>query len=238
MLNAVFDGEATYLKDSGTEKTLTAGETASIRRLYESIPTDIQTNGLFLEGLNREPKSSDKSSALQKRLVRFYLPNTYPEDRAFWDKMTSPHMLGAFLAVLIDHYVSKSDSVAKLAPTSSSRELMLEYKRVNDVSMQFLEWVESNDILGANGLIDEDLMHVAEQFKSWRLTEFGELNDWSIPDIESRLRPLFVTERKSRRVGSKVLKTRVVSALRPEALEFLNHIREEAPHDEDAMVGE
>ena len=71
LLNIVFDGMAEYVKDSGTEKTLVAGEPAAIRRLYESTPTFVQTNALFVEALNHEPKSKDKSLALQKRLIRF-----------------------------------------------------------------------------------------------------------------------------------------------------------------------
>ena len=39
----VFDGQATYLKDSGTEKSLVAGETVAIRKLYESTPVLVQT---------------------------------------------------------------------------------------------------------------------------------------------------------------------------------------------------
>ena len=74
LLNIVYDGRSEYLKDSGTEKSLVAGDPAPIRKLYESATTMVQTNALFIEGLNREPKTKDKSSALQKRLVRYHFP--------------------------------------------------------------------------------------------------------------------------------------------------------------------
>jgi hypothetical protein len=109
LLNLVFDGQATYLKDSGAEKTLIAGEPFPIRRLYESTPTTVQTSALFVEGLQHEPKSKDKSPALQKRLVRFHFPNVYPMDRAFEKLMLSEERLGAFLSLLIDHFVKEED---------------------------------------------------------------------------------------------------------------------------------
>lgn len=241
LLNVVFDGEATYLKDSGLEKTLTAGDVGQIRRLYETHSTPVQTNGLFIEGLNREPKSSDKSSALQKRIVRFHLPNVYSLDHEFEKRVRSPKMLGALLALLIDNYVTTDTIVEKLAPTRTSLELKLEHARVNNMAMQFLEWVDTEDPLGADGLLNEALMDIAVTFQSWRLKS-NDISTWAVSDIESMLRPLFHTERRSRRIKGATTprKVRVITGFKPEVTEFLEYVRgeEEDIHDDPTMVAD
>jgi hypothetical protein len=200
----------------------------------------VQTNGLFVEGLNREPKSSDKSSALQKRIIRFHLPNVYDLDHGFESKVRSPEMLGAFLGLLIKHYVKQSEVVEKLAPPRTSIEMKLEHARVNNMAVQFLEWVEDTDPMGAAGLIGDDLMDAVTQFKSWRLRECDDISSWAIPDVESLLRPLFQTERKSKRFGGKVRKVRVITGFRPDTIEFLDYVRGEGetPDDGDTAVVE
>jgi phage/plasmid-associated DNA primase len=239
LLNVVFDGEATYLKDSGMEKTLTAGEVAQIRKLFETYPTPVQTNGLFIEGLNREPRSSDKSSALQKRIVRFHLPNTYELDHRFEQRMRSPRMLGALLGLLLDHYVRAEDVREKLAPTATSIELKLEHSMVNSMALQFLAWMDTEDALGADGLLNENLPAVAERFKYWRL-QSNDISPWSTADVESMLRPLFLTDRQSQRVNGKPRKVRVITGFKPEVVEFLDYHRgKEVDHvQQEALVDE
>lgn len=238
MLNVVFDGEATYLKDSGLEKTFTAGDTAALRKLYDTHPTDIQTNGLFVEGLNREPKSSDKSTALQARIIRFHLPNVYPLNHEFERHMRSQEMLGAFLALLIQHYVKESEVVEKLAPAKTAVDMKLEHARVNNLAVQFLEFIEDKDPLGAAGLVGEDIVDVVVTFKEWRIRDCDDITPWAVPDVESLLRPMFVTERKSRRVNHKVRKVRVITGFRETATEFLDYMRGEGETNDDTMVAE
>jgi len=234
LLNVVFDGEATYLKDSGMEKTLTAGDVAQIRRLYETYPSPVQTNGLFIEGLNREPKTSDKSSALQKRMVRFALNNVYDLDHMFEQHMRSDLMLGALLALLIDHYVKADEVVEKLRPPRTSHELKLEHARVNNLAIQFLEYIEHTDKEGANSLLKLDSVELGKKFISWRLLE-GDMN-WNVPDAETLLRPLFQTVRKSKRIDEKIVKIRMITGFKPEALEFLDYMREEETGYDGTLV--
>lgn len=236
LLNVVFDGEATYLKESGAEKTLTAGEPIELRRLYESHPTTIQTNGLFIEGLNREPKTSDKSSALQKRLVRFYLPNVYALDNQFEHRMRSQEMLGALLALLVDHYVKPTETTDKLAPTAGAVELKLEYARANNLAMQFLEHVEHTDSLGADTLIGEPMTAVVKKFQAWRLIEANDIGTWNGPDVETLLRPLFTSKRTSVRTGTKVHKIRHTTGFTAEATEFLEYLRGEGDTDDSTTA--
>jgi hypothetical protein len=236
LVNLVYDGQAEYLKDSGAEKTLIAGEVFPIRRLYDSTNTPVQTNALFIEGLQQEPKSKDKSSALQKRLVRFWFPNIYPQDNAFERMMLSEPMLGAFLSLLIDHYVLR-DAVAKeLAPTSGALELQLEHMYHNSIAMQFLKHIEETDALGVDGLIGEQLDTAVDSFRSWRVKE-GDVDRWADPDVELQLRPLFHNDRKTKRLATGPRKVRVITGLKPEAEAFLNSLKGD-PDDEqaDALV--
>lgn len=233
LANIVMDGKALYLKDSGVEKTLVAGETVSIRRLFKSEATPVSTNGLFLEGLNREPRSSDKSSALQSRITRFWFPNTYPDDMVFWDRMMSDRMLGAFLSLLIDNYVKKGDKAVMLQPTSQARSLKLEHMHANSLALQFIHYLMVNDPLGEEALLDVDSVQLHAMFSSWRIKE-NDLAPWSEVNVTAEFKPLLETVRRSRRKGSVVAKVRVVTGFKKDALDFIAEQKEEAlMHEED-----
>lgn len=235
LLNIVFDGQAEYLKDSGTEKTLIAGESASIRKLYESTPTVVQTNALFIEALNNEPKSKDKSSALQKRLVRFQFPNVYTLDTRFEKSMLTPVALGAFLSLLIDHYVVEEELAEKLAPTQRAMALQLEHMYVNSIGLQFLKYVTESDPLGVQGLLGEQQAKLVSEFKSWRVKE-DDLGTWAEPDVMALFAPLLETERRSVRVHGTPRKVRVVTSLKPEAKEFLDTLEGDDDDGTEATV--
>lgn len=231
LLNIVFDGPASYLKDSGPEKSLIAGETTPIRRLYSSLVTPVTTNALFIEGLNREPKTGDKSLALQKRLVRFVFNRTYELNFQFEHHMLSPATLGAFLSLLLDHYVLQAEVHKKLKPTVSSTQLQLEQMHTNSMPFQFIAWYDEEDPLGVEGLIGEQIPDLAKKFKSWRLTEMGDITVWADKDIEQMLTPLFTTERKSKRISGRVRKVRVVTGFRQQLDQFIHYLRgEEEAH--------
>lgn len=226
LLNVVFDGAAEYLKDSGTEKSLIAGESVYIKKLYESSPVRVQTNALFIEALNREPKSNDKSAALQKRLVRFRFPNVYDVDKTFEKHMWSERMLGAFLAVLIDHYVKEDEIAEKLKLTSGATELQLEHMYVNSLALQFIKYIIDNEKDGENYFIDLPLDDASERFKSWRVLQ-NDISTWNVPDINVLLMPHFVTERISKRFdAATVRKVRVIKDFKQEALTFIQTLKE------------
>lgn len=237
LLNVVFDGRAEYVKDSGLEKSLIAGEPIPIRRLYESTPTTVQTNALFIEGLNREPKSSDKSMALQKRLVRFQFPNVYALDHKFERTMLTEQSLGAFLSLLIDHYVHEDNVAGELAPTQRAMELQLEHMFINSMGLQFLKHLELNDAIGADSLIGMSMPELASAFKSWRLKE-NDLSDWSEPDVVALFQPIINTERKSVRVDNQPRKIRLVTSLKPEAIAFLETLKGSEEDDVEALVAD
>lgn len=226
LLNLIFDGQAEYLKDSGREKSLIAGEPVPIRRLYESTPTMVQSTALFIEGLNREPKSSDKSAALQKRLVRFLFPHTYPLDLRFEKAMLTEASVGAFLSLLIDHYVCEDELAEKLAPTRRAIELQLEHMYVNSLGLQFLKYLEESDALGVVGtVLGQPLSELVARFQAWRIKE-NDLGTWAEPDVQALFQPLINTERKGyRNEAGQPRKRRVVTSLKIEATAFLDSLK-------------
>lgn len=189
LLNLIADGQMEYLKDSGVEKTLIAGEVVEIKRLYRDNPIPVQTNALFIEGLNQEPKSRDKSSALQKRIVRFAFPNVFPEAPAFKAQMKSAKYTGALLSLLIDHYVKWEEAATMLAPTARSIELQLEHEYNNSTAVQYLEHLENTEPLGAwESIKGKDTKVLAAEFSSWRISQ-GDTSGWDHPRVLSEFRP-------------------------------------------------
>lgn len=226
LVNIVFDGRSEYVRDSGTEKSLIAGELVPIRKLYETTPTPVQTNALFIEGLNREPKSTDKSVALQKRLIRFGFPNVYQLDHLFEKEMLSEESLGAFLSLLIDHYVEEHEVSTKLAPTTKAVELQLEHMYINSLGLQFLKHMEESETFQAESLLGISVDELAQLFQSWRIAE-NDMGGWAVPDVQALFQPLLNYERKSKRIDGKPRKIRLVVGFKPEALAFLETLKGE-----------
>ena len=231
LLNIVFDGEMTYVKDSSMEKTLVAGEPGSVRLLYDSSITEVQTNALFIEALNLEPKARDKSSALQKRLVRFYFPNVYAVDKAFHRKMTSEPMLGALLSLLIDHYVREEDIAEKLSLTKASLDLQQEQQWLGNPVLQYLEHLANSDSVSIKKL-EEGQMPVEiflNSFKPWATTQG--IADRSDGDIISLLGSVFDVGWKTKRLNGKPTNVRTIRGLKPEAKALLTTLKGEVTHD-------
>lgn len=236
LLNIVYDGPAEFLKDSGREKSLIAGEPVAIKDLYKSAPVSVLTNALFLEGLNREPKSSDKSSALQKRLVRFQFPNIYPLDRAFEKWMLHETNTGALLSLLIDRFVHEDGIAAALAPTTKALELQLEHMYVNSVAMQFIKYLQDTEPTGAVSVLGEQMDQLVQGFQAWRIKE-NDLTTWAEPDVQALFLPLVTSERKSVRIDGQPRKVRVVTSFKSEAQSFIETLKEDSD-DLEALVAD
>lgn len=224
LLNIVYDGQAQYLKDSGAEKSLIAGEPYPIRELYKSTTTLAQTNALFIEGLNREPKTHDKSTALQKRLVRFQFPNVYALDHAFERSMLTEESLGALLSLLVDRYVKEDELAKRLAPTTKALELQLEQMYSNSLGLQFLKYLEETEPKGAALLIGEPVANLMAKFHAWRLKE-NDLGTWAEPDVLALFTPLLATERKTQRTAAGPRKVRLVTSFKTEAAAFIESLK-------------
>jgi phage/plasmid-associated DNA primase len=230
LLNVVFDGQSEFLKDSGREKSLITGESISMRKLYTNEQFIIQTNALFVEGLNQEPKSRDKSSALQARLVRFWFPNKFPDDPAFMARMRSEQMLGALLSLLIDNYVLEQDKAVMLAPTTRSQALWLDHLEDNSLAVQYIVHLEVTEPLGAEAtLVDMTLDELVQKFQSWRLQQ-NDLTVWDKSAVNNMFRHVVHTDRKSHRVAGKTypVKVRYITRLKQEALVLLSSLKEDS----------
>lgn len=234
LLNVVFDGRMDYVKDSGLEKTLIAGEPGYIRMLYESSTTRVQTNALFVEGLNKEPKSRDKSSALQKRLVRFWFPHVFQRDIAFEKHMRSEKMLGAFLSLLIDHYVCKDEVIEKLAPSAGAQELQMNQMWMNSPALQFLEQLVLKDPTLGDSLVGSNLEPLVNAFMAWRLNEGH--SEYSSADTATMFKECFEINWKTARVNGKMSRVRRIISIKPEAQTLLNQVKE--GEEDDAEVDE
>lgn len=242
LANVVFDGRMDYVKDSGLEKTLIAGEPGYIRELYKSSTTRVQTNALFVEGLNEEPKSRDKSSALQKRIVRFWFPKVYPLDRAFERKMRGPEMLGAFLALLIEHYVLKDEIAERLAPTQASVSLQVDQMWANSPMYQFLtQHLLAKDPAVLDNIVGHEVDPIIDSFMAWRMNEG--YSEYSSADVLRMMKECFELGWKTKRVNGKPNgKVRTIKGLHPETAMFIEQYTKEEPDGtedpDDVLVGE
>jgi phage/plasmid-associated DNA primase len=241
LLNVIFDGELAYIKDSSMEKTLIAGEPGQVRMLYENGTTTVQTNALFVEALNLEPKVRDKSSALQKRLVRFQFPNVYQQDKAFHRHMTSEKMLGALLSLLIDHYVEEKDIALKLTPTDKSMELQLDQVWITSPVLQYLDYLHTTDpstivkLEAGNYPVDRLLASL----KPWAETQ--NMQDRSDGDFLLLLKSSFDIGWKTTRINGKPTNQKVLKGIKPETLEALKLMKGDShgtEHTDEELVGD
>ena len=209
LLNLVFDADRSYLKDSSAEKTLIVGEPYPVRMLYSSDLIDAQSNCLFVEGLNSEPKTGDKSYALQRRISRFWFPNTYAADDAFERRCLSTEMISALLALLIEHYVHPDDKALKLLSTNKSAELMVDFNLLNSPVHQYVEHLSKIDPDWLDKLsVRTPLDPLITGFMAWRTGEG--MSQISTADASKMFREEFNIAVTSRRVNGKPQKYRVI----------------------------
>lgn len=238
LLNIIFDGEMTYVKDSSLEKTLIAGEPGFIRLLYENGNTRVQTNALFLEALNHEPKTRDKSSALQKRLSRFWFPNTYPMDTRFERHMRSEPMLGALLSLMLDHFVREDDLAVKLKQTTAAAALQVEQNLLNSPLHQFISHLVTQDpkmverLTGTQG--DCYLDPLVDSFMAWRIQEG--FSEYSSADVKRMFKESFQTDWKTVRENGKVVKKQRLLEPKPEIRELLDQLKGDDDADQLAAL--
>ena len=225
LLNLVFDGPSTYIKDSGPEKTLVAGEPLTIRKLFSSQGSTVQTNALFVEALNNEPKSKDKSPALQKRLMRYQFSKVFALDKTFERKMLSEKYLGAFLSLLIDHFVREPEIAEKLAPTSSAEDLQVEYQMHNSIALQYIEHLELHSNMFPQGIIGIEFSEVAATFRAWRVA-MGDNTSWTDGELLNLFKDSVTTTRKSISTPRGPRKVRVIDGYTRDAEELCARLKE------------
>ena len=237
LMNIVFDGSMNYIKDSSMEKTLIAGEPGHVRMLYENSNTEVQTNALFIEGLNSEPKTRDKSGALQKRLSRFNFANTYDLDLSFEEKMRQPKMLGALLALLIDHYVKRNELATKLAQTQQSSQLQVEQLLLNSPVLQHVQWLVQQDatIITKFRKGGMKLLPLAESFMAWRQAEG--FSEFSTAEVTRMYWEYFKRDRASERRNGKSIKVPAIGVMGPEVEALINMLEGGMEDGDDVQHG-
>lgn len=224
LLNVVFDGRMDYVKDSGLEKTLIAGEPGYIRMLYESGLTKVQSNALYVEALNKEPKTRDKSSALQKRLVRFWFPNVFARDIAFEKHMRSPRMLGAFLSLLVDHYVAQDEVIDRLAPSAGALSLQVNQMWANSPALQFVEHLVNKDPKWATKFIGSPIEPLVDSFMAWRIDQG--YSEYSSADTINMFKDCFTIGWKTVRNGATTSRKRKIDGIKPETEALIEQMKD------------
>lgn len=238
LANVIFDGPAEFIKDSSNEKTLTVGEPLNVRLLFHSDHTQVQTNALFLEGLNKEPKTSDKTQALQARMMRFSFTKTYQEDPDFHDMMMSDEYVGALMSLLIDHYVKREDRAKKLKLSLAGQELRFEHMLENSKAVQYLMHLEQTDPTGAESLLGTELTVLASEFSSWRLKQ-NDISVWDQQDVKRMFNDIVVWARKSRRSPTNPNdKYYEISGFRPDAAALVSYWRGPVSSEPEHLVEE
>lgn len=226
LMNIVFDGPKEFLKDSSTEKSLIVGDRVDLELKYKNIATTVQTSALFLEGLNQEPKTSDHSPALQRRLVRYNFPNEYEDSWTFEQKMLSQESLSALVKLIIEHWVRKEEKKAKLSITEASKLLQLEHQWVASPLLQFLEYLASQDTIELESVIKKNtpVDVLVAGYRPW----LGANGFKSFDDgyIRQSIEENFITVRKTVRVQGKPSTRRVIVGLRDTAQALVNTLLE------------
>ena len=222
LLNIVFDGSMNYIKDSSMEKTLIAGEPGHVRMLYENANTTVQTNALFLEGLNSEPKTRDKSGALQKRISRFSFDNIYDKDISFEEKYLTSEKLGALLALMIDHFVKRNELATKLAQTKQSTQMQAEQTLLNSPVLQHVQWLVQQDpaMIAKFRKGGMKLLPLVESFMAWRHSEG--FSEYSTAEVTKMYWDVFKRSRASERSNGKTIKVPAIGTMGAEVEALLN----------------
>jgi len=237
LANIVFDGPAAYIAESGPEKTLTAGEPLDIEMKFENEPFTVETNALFIEGLQKEPKARDKSQALQNRIVRFYFPNEYAKDLMFEATMKSEMNLNALLTLLWEHWVAEDELAIKLRISEASKDLQIQSEMNRSAVLAFIEDLSRKQ----ENFLDEiqSGTYLAEVFvdalQPWLQTQGYE--DRTSSGVWEQVADHFVVERVIKRIGGRPRSVRVLASPRADtrrALEAMRGVSE----DDEAVVRE
>ncbi|QFG04927.1 DNA primase [Microbacterium phage PhriedRice] len=223
LLNIVMDGPKAFLGDSSTEKTLIAGEPLALRLLYTNSAFKVQTNALFMEGLQTEPKVADKSGALQARLVRFRFPMEYPLNLEYEAEKLRPESLAAFLHLLIEHWVNKSEVADKLQITADSMDLQMNAVWQMSPILRFLEYTANRDknflqdILDKKMLVDTFML----AYRPW-LEANGYSKNMEDDYLVTQMNDAFVTDRKTVRIDGKPTSRRYIKSVLRDTANAIN----------------
>lgn len=192
--NIVPDGPSDEVRNTDLEKSLIVGEEVEVRMLFGNKMTRARTFATFFEGTNQEPGTSDKSQAMEARTARYRFPNRYEEDPLFFDRMVSPEMTGALLALLIDNFVKKEDKRVMLATTAAQKHEQMVYQSGNSVAFGWFRWFLEHPSDVAGGTV-QDFMSmpiddVLARIKLWGEEHVHRTVNLSDREIRTQLKTL------------------------------------------------
>jgi len=195
----------------------------------------VQTTALFLEGLNNEPKTSDHSPALQRRLVRYHFPKKYVLDRSYEKKMLSRESLSALVKLILEHWVMEGVDQERLTNTVASSRLQLEHQWATSPLLQFLEYLAAQDANELKTAIKPNtpVDVLVASYRPW----LGANGYKSFDDgyIRQSIDENFTTTRKTVRIQGKPSTRRVIVGLKDTAQALVDALLE---GDDDEMVRE
>ena len=222
LLNIVMDGPKEFLKDSSTEKTLIAGEPLDIELKYENAPFTVQTNALFMEGLQQEPRVSDKSAALQKRLVRFRFPMEYPLNIKYEREKLSEKSLAAFLHLLLTHWVNEDEVASKLQVTADSLDLQMQAVWSMSPILRFLEYTSGRDRDFLQNILDQKMIvdTFMLAYRPW--LENNGYRNMEDDYLMQQMNDHFTTDRKTFRVDKKPTTKRYIKSVSADTANAIN----------------
>jgi hypothetical protein len=208
---------------------------------YENAPKRIHTNALFIEGLQAEPKVSDKSPALQKRLVRYSFKKEYPKNLLFEERMLSPELLAGFLALLLQHWVNKNELDTKLALTVESLDMQMEAVWSNSSVLRFMEYTAQRDNTFLKTILDKKMVvdTFIIGFRGW--LENNGYKNLEDSYVLSMIEDHFGIERKTVRPEGKPTSRRCITSIQPDTMNAINVLLQGgvlSKEDVDILEGE
>ena len=236
LMNLVFDGPKTFLKDSSAEKTLVAGEPLSIEMKYENEPVKIQTKALFVESVNKEPGNSDKSDGYHRRIVRFGFNKLYARDDKFERQMLSRENLSALFHLLLEHWVNADEIAEKLTETLTSLDMKMDTIWNDTPMLRFLEYTIHRDSKFVRDLY-EGLVSVETLITAYRLwLENNGYKNLEDSILLQHVAENFSTERKSMRVNNKPTTRRMVTAPNSDAKNVIELLLQSVAEEESVIL--
>jgi hypothetical protein len=140
-------------------------------------------------------------------------------------------MLGAFLSLLLDHFVHENDAAEKLALSKSSQALQMDQMWVNSPVLQYLYHGVQADPKFQDSLVGCDVDNLVSSFMAWRIAEGHEA--YTSADVLSMFRDYFEIYFKTVRLQGKTPKRRTIKALKQITTDFFAQIITEGGDDED-----
>ena len=146
-------------------------------------------------------------------------------------------MLGALLALLIDHYVKRNELATKLAQTQQSSQLQVEQLLLNSPVLQHVQWLVQQDatIITKFRKGGMKLLPLAESFMAWRQAEG--FSEFSTAEVTRMYWEYFKRDRASERRNGKSIKVPAIGVMGPEVEALIDMLEGGMEDGDDVQHG-